>query len=179
MAYKQQQQFDDDKQQEKVVQIRRICKVVKGGKKLGFRAVVVVGDGVGTVGVGVGKANEVSSAIRKSVEDAKKHQIKVPMVGKTIPHNTEGEWGASKVILRPAPTGTGVIAGGAVRTVLELAGIADVVAKSIGASNAINTARATVEGLRMLKTLQQEEEIRGKKLDIKYVQPALPAGGEG
>jgi small subunit ribosomal protein S5 len=172
MAYKQQQQFDDDKQQEKVVQIRRICKVVKGGKKLGFRAVVVVGDGLGTVGVGVGKANEVSSAIRKSVEDAKKHQIKVPMVGKTIPHNTEGEWGASKVILRPAPTGTGVIAGGAVRTVLELAGIADVVAKSIGASNAINTARATVEGLRTLKTLQQEEEIRGKKLDIKFVQEA-------
>jgi len=178
MGYKQQQQFDDDKQQEKVVQIRRICKVVKGGKKLGFRAVVVVGDGVGTVGVGVGKANEVSSAIRKSVEDAKKHQIKVPMVGKTIPHNTEGEWGASKVILRPAPTGTGVIAGGAVRTVLELAGIADVVAKSIGASNAINTARATVEGLRTLKTLQQEEDLRGKKLDIKYVQPASPAGGE-
>jgi len=179
MGYKQQQKFDDDKQQEKVVQIRRICKVVKGGKKLGFRAVVVVGDGDGTVGVGVGKANEVSSAIRKSVEDAKKHQIKVPMVGKTIPHNTEGEWGASKVILRPAPTGTGVIAGGAVRTVLELAGIADVVAKSIGASNAINTARATIEGLRTLKTLQQEEEIRGKKLDVKYVQPALPAGGEG
>jgi len=178
MGYKG-QQFDDEKQQEKVVQIRRICKVVKGGKKLGFRAVVVVGDGGGTVGVGVGKANEVSSAIRKSVEDAKKHQIKVPMVGKTIPHNTEGEWGASKVILRPAPTGTGVIAGGAVRTVLELAGIADVVAKSIGASNAINTARATIEGLRTLKTLQQEEEIRGKKLDVKYVQPALPAGGEG
>jgi len=179
MGYKQQQKFDDDKQQEKVVQIRRICKVVKGGKKLGFRAVVVVGDGGGTVGVGVGKANEVSSAIRKSVEDAKKHQIKVPMVGKTIPHNTEGEWGASKVIIRPAPTGTGVIAGGAVRTVLELAGIADVVAKSIGASNAINTARATIEGLRVLKTLQQEEEIRGKKLDVKYVQPALPAGREG
>ena len=178
MGYKQ-QQFSDDKQQEKVVQIRRVCKVVKGGKKFGFRAVVVVGDACGTVGVGVGKSNEVSSAIRKSVEDAKKHQIKVPMIGKTIPHDTEGEWGASKVIIRPAPTGTGVIAGGAVRTVLELAGIADVVAKSIGASNAINTARATVEGLRMLQTLQQEEEIRGKKLDIKYVQPALPAGGEG
>ena len=177
MGYKQ-QQFSDDKQQEKVVQIRRVCKVVKGGKKFGFRAVVVVGDACGTVGVGVGKSNEVSSAIRKSVEDAKKHQIKVPMIGKTIPHDTEGEWGASKVIIRPAPTGTGVIAGGAVRTVLELAGIADVVAKSIGASNAINTARATVEGLRMLKTLQQEEDLRGKKLDIKYVQPASPAGGE-
>ena len=117
-AREQRHQQDDDKQQEKVVQIRRICKVVKGGKKLGFRAVVVVGDGLGTVGVGVGKANEVSAAIRKSVDDAKKHQIKVPMVGKTIPHDTEGRWGASKVVLRPAPTGTGVIAGGAVRTVL-------------------------------------------------------------
>jgi len=174
-----QRQFEEEKQQEKVVQIRRVCKVVKGGKKMGFRAVVVVGDGGGIVGVGVGKANEVSSAIRKSVEDAKKHQIKVPMVGKTIPHETEGEWGASKVVLRPAPTGTGVIAGGAVRTVLELAGIADVVAKSIGASNSVNTARATIEGLRVLKTLEAAEEFRGKKLDVKFVQPALPAGGEG
>ena len=171
MEYRKRQN-EEDKQKEKVVQIRHICKVVKGGKKLGFRAVVVVGDADGTVGVGVGKANEVSSAIRKSVEDAKKHQIKVPMVGKTIPHNTEGEWGASKVIIRPAPTGTGVIAGGAVRTVLELAGIADVVAKSIGASNAINTARATIEGLRALKTLAQAEEARGKKLEINFVQEA-------
>lgn len=171
--------FEEDQQQEKVVQIRRICKVVKGGKKLSFRAVVVVGDREGTVGVGVGKANEVSSAIRKSVEDAKKHQIKVPMVGKTLPHYTEGAWDASKVIIRPAPTGTGVIAGGAVRTVLELAGIADVVAKSIGASNSINSARATIEGLRALKTLEAEEEIRGKKLDVKFVQPAAAAGGEG
>jgi len=170
MAYNRERQNEDDKQQEKVVQIRRICKVVKGGKKLGFRAVVVVGDSDGTVGVGVGKANEVSSAIRKSVEDAKKHQIKVPMVGKTIPHDTEGEWGASKVIMRPAPTGTGVIAGGAVRTVLELAGIADVVAKSIGASNSINSARATIEGLKILKTLAHEEEARGKKLEINFVQ---------
>ncbi len=170
-------QQEEDKQQEKVVQIRRICKVVKGGKKLGFRAVVVVGDGLGIVGVGVGKANEVSSAIRKSVDDAKKHQIKVPMVGKTIPHDTEGTWGASKVVLRPAPTGTGVIAGGAVRTVLELAGIEDVVAKSIGASNAINTARATIEGLMTLKTLAEEEEFRGKKLDVKFVQSASPAEG--
>jgi len=159
-------------QKEKVVQIRRICKVVKGGKKLGFRAVVVVGDGKGLVGVGVGKANEVSSAIRKSVEDAKKHQITVPMIGKTIPHETDGRSGASKVILRPAPTGTGVIAGGAVRTVLELAGIADIVAKSIGASNSINSARATIEGLRSLKTLEGESELRGKKLEVRYVQTA-------
>lgn len=165
-----QHNFDEMQQKEKVVQIRRICKVVKGGKKLGFRAVVIVGDEKGMVGVGVGKANEVSSAIRKSVEDAKKHQIKVSMIGKTIPHDTEGGWGASKVILRPAPSGTGVIAGGAVRTVLELAGIADVVAKSIGASNSINSARATVEGLKLLKRYDEEVELRGKKLDVKYVQ---------
>lgn len=162
--------YQESDQKEKVVQIRRICKVVKGGKKLGFRAVVVVGDGKGLVGVGVGKANEVSSAIRKSVEDAKKHQIKVPTIGKTIPHETEGRSGASKVILRPAPSGTGVIAGGAVRTVLELAGIADIVAKSIGASNSINSARATIEGLRSLKTLDEESELRGKKLEVRYVQ---------
>ncbi len=166
------QRFDEDRQQEKVVQIRRICKVVKGGKKMSFRAVVVVGDGAGLVGVGVGKANEVSAAIRKSVDDAKKHQIKVPMVGKTIPHETEGRSGASNVIMRPAPTGTGVIAGGAVRTVLELAGIADIVAKSIGASNAINTARATIEGLMSLKVLEKEEQIRGKKLNIRFTQQA-------
>lgn len=166
------QELEEKEQKEKVVQIRRVCKVVKGGKKLGFRAVVIVGDENGVVGVGVGKANEVSSAIRKSVDDAKKHQIKVPIIGKTIPHETEGIWGASKVILRPAPTGTGVIAGGAARTVLELAGIADVVAKSIGASNAINTARATIEGLKTLKILENEEEIRGKKLEVKYVQSA-------
>jgi small subunit ribosomal protein S5 len=166
------EQFNSDSdQKEKVVQIRRICKVVKGGKKLGFRATVVVGDMKGNVGVGVGKANEVSSAIRKSVEDAKKHQVKVHMVGKTIPHETEGRWGASKVILRPAPSGTGVIAGGAVRTILELAGIADAVAKSIGASNPINTARATLEGLKSLKLVERESEIRGKKLDVKFVQP--------
>ena len=174
----QKRQYDETGQKEKVVQIRRVCKVVKGGKKLGFRAVVVVGDEKGTVGVGVGKANEVSSAIRKSVEDAKKHQVKVPIIGKTIPHDTEGVWGASKVILRPAPTGTGVIAGGAVRTVLELAGIADIVAKLIGASNSINSARATIEGLKELKILENEVELRGKKLDIRYVQPVTMAGGE-
>ena len=165
-----QRNYEEGELKEKVVQIRRICKVVKGGKKLGFRAVVVVGDEKGTVGVGVGKANEVSTAIRKSVDDAKKHQIKVLRIGKTIPHETEGESGASKVILRPAPSGTGVIAGGAVRTVLELSGIADIVAKSIGASNAINTARATIEGLRALKNVDDESLLRGKKLEVRFVQ---------
>ena len=167
--YKQNRSSEEEKLKEKVVQIRRICKVVKGGKKLSFRAVVVVGDGNCMVGVGVGKASEVSSAIRKSVEDAKKHQIKVNMMGTTITHEAEGESGASKVILRPATTGTGVIAGGAVRTVLELAGIKDIVAKSLGASNAINSARATIEGLKSLKTLSEEEEMRGKKIDVKFV----------
>jgi small subunit ribosomal protein S5 len=165
-----QRNYEEGELKEKVVQIRRICKVVKGGKKLGFRAVVVVGDEKGTVGVGVGKANEVSTAIRKSVDDAKKHQIKVSRIGKTIPHETEGKSGASKVILRPAPSGTGVIAGGAVRTVLELSGIADIVAKSIGASNAINTARATIEGLKALKNVDDESALRGKKLEVRFVQ---------
>jgi small subunit ribosomal protein S5 len=170
MDRKRKNSYEDTNQKEKVVQIRRICKVVKGGKKLGFRATVVVGDMLGNVGVGVGKANEVSSAIRKSVEDAKKHQVKVPLIGKTIPHETEGRSGASKVIIRPAPMGTGVIAGGAVRTVLELSGIADAVAKSIGASNPINVARATIEGLRQLRTVESQSELRGKTLDVKYVQ---------
>jgi len=164
-----QQYGEEEKLKEKVVQIRRICKVVKGGKKLSFRAVVIVGDAEGSVGVGVGKASEVSSAIRKSVEDAKKHMVTVPMIGSTIPHDISGESGASRVILRPATMGTGVIAGGAVRTVLELAGIKDIVAKSIGASNAINNARATLICLKNLKNLETEEALRGKKLEVKFI----------
>ena len=164
-----QQYREDESVKEKVVQIRRICKVVKGGKKLSFRSVVVIGDVKGMVGAGVGKASEVSSAIRKAVEDAKKHQIKVPMIGNTIPHDTEGIWGASKVILRPAKPGTGVIAGGAVRTVLELAGIKDVVSKIIGASNPLNTTRATLCALRSLKILDEEQAMRGKSIEVKYV----------
>ncbi len=154
---------------EKVVQIRRVTKVVKGGKKMGFRAVVVVGDALARVGLGIGKAAEVSAAIRKGVESAKKNQIDVCQVEGTLPHDIVGIYGASKVILRPAPPGTGVIAGGAVRTILELGGIKNVVAKSIGSNNAINVARATLDALTLLKDLEEEKGIRGKELKVDYV----------
>lgn len=149
---------------EKVVQIRRVTKVVKGGKKMGFRAVVVVGDMASHVGLGIGKAAEVSAAIRKGVEAAKKNQIEVPIVSGTITHDTVGKYGASQVVLRSAPHGTGVIAGGAVRTILELSGIKNVVAKSIGSANAINVARATLAALTSLKSLEKEKELRGKEI---------------
>lgn len=155
---------------EKVVQIRRVTKVVKGGKKMGFRAVVVVGDMFSQVGLGVGKAAEVSAAIRKGVEAAKKGQVAVPQVGGTIPHDVIGEYGASKVVLRPAPAGTGVIAGGAVRPILELSGLRNIVAKAIGSTNAINVARATLVALQSLKRLEQEKNIRGKDLKIDNVE---------
>ena len=161
---------EEEKQQEKVVQIRRVTKVVKGGKRMGFRALVVVGDQSGKVGVGIAKAAEVSSAIRKSVESAKKNQVEIPMVGRTIPHEIKGKFGASKVVIRPAPVGTGVIAGGAVRIILELAGIKDAVAKSIGSSNAVNAARATIKCLTSVQTLAKAKELRGKEPDVKLVQ---------
>ncbi len=151
---------------EKVVQIRRVTKVVKGGKKMGFRAVVVVGDGLSTVGLGIGKAAEVASAIRKGVEAAKKNQQEITQVGGTLPHDVVGKFGASKVVLRPAPAGTGVIAGGAVRTILELVGMKNVVAKSLGSNNAINVARATLNGLTSLKSREQVLALRGKELKV-------------
>lgn len=154
---------------EKVVQIRRVTKVVKGGKKMGFRAVVVVGDMLSRVGLGIGKAGEVSAAIRKGVESAKRNQVEVHQVEGTLPHDIVGRFSASQVVLRPAPHGTGVIAGGAVRTVLELAGMKNVVAKSIGSNNAINVARATLAGLTSLKNLEKEEKVRGKELKVAYV----------
>ena len=159
----------ESERKEKVVQIRRVTKVVKGGKKMSFRAVVVSGDVQGHVGVGVGKAAEVSAAIRKAAEDSKKREIMVPMVGTTIPHEIIGETGASRILIKPAPPGTGVIAGGAIRIVLELAGIKDVVAKSLGSPNAINTARATVDGLSNLKDLRKEQELRGKEIHVKFI----------
>ncbi|OGC37038.1 30S ribosomal protein S5, partial [candidate division WOR-1 bacterium RIFOXYC2_FULL_37_10] len=145
-------------------------KVVKGGKRMGFRVLAVVGDKKGRVGIGLGRASEVSSAIRKSVEAAKKTLIVVPLIGKTIPHEIMGKLGASSVLLKPAPSGKGVIAGGSVRIVLELAGVHDIVGKSIGASNAINTARATINALSKLKTKASVELLRGKTVDVRYVQ---------
>jgi small subunit ribosomal protein S5 len=154
---------------EKVVQIRRVTKVVKGGKRMGFRAVVVIGDEKARVGIGMGKAGEVSAAIRKGVESAKKKVKFVNLFSGTIPHEVIGRFSASEVILRPAPKGTGVIAGGAVRVMLELAGLKNVVAKSVGSNNAINLAKATLNALLALRLKEEEEKIRGKGLEIKNV----------
>jgi len=147
---------------ESIVNIRRVAKVVKGGRNFRFSVTVVVGNGEGMVGVGLGKAQEIPEAVRKAIEDAKKKLIYVPTVGTTIPHRSLGIFGAGQVLIMPAAPGTGVIAGSAVRMVLELAGIKDVRAKSIGSNNAGNMACATIEGLRNLKTVEQISRLRGK-----------------
>ena len=147
---------------EEIVDIRRVAKTVKGGRNMRFSVTVVVGDGEGHVGVGLGKALEIPEAVRKATEDAKKALIYVPTVGTTIPHQSLGVFGAGRVLLMPAAQGTGVIAGSAVRTVLELAGVKDVRAKSIGSSNTGNMALATIEGLRALKTVEEVSRLRGK-----------------
>ena len=149
---------------EKVVQIRRVTKVVKGGKKLSFRAVVIVGNAKGQVGVGVGKALEVISAIQKSVVDAKKSLITVPLINSTIPHQIIGRAGAAKVLLRPAREGTGIKAGGAARTVLELGGVGDILSKSLGARSPLNVARATLNGLTRLRKFNDVAKLRGMTL---------------
>ena len=150
---------------ESIVNIRRVTKVVKGGKNSRFSVTVVVGDSNGHVGLGLGKSMEIPEAVRKATEDAKKALITVPMVGTTIPHRSLGVFGAGQVLLMPAAEGTGVIAGGAARTVLEFAGIKDIRAKSIGSSNAGNVANATLAGLKALKTVEEVAALRGLSKD--------------
>lgn len=150
--------------EERVVGINRVTKVVKGGRRLRFAALVVVGDRNGRVGFGTGKAQEVPEAIRKAIEAAKKNVITVPMVGTTVPHEVLGVFGGGKILIKPAVEGSGVAAGGAVRAVLELAGVADVTSKSLGSNTAINVVRATVEGLQQLKRAEEVAELRGKSV---------------
>lgn len=150
--------------EETVVQVARVSKVVKGGRRFSFRALVVVGDRAGHVGVGIGKAAEVPDAIKKGVEDAKKHLIEVPLSGTTIPYLVRRTFGASEVLLKPGAPGTGVIAGGAVRAVVEAAGIRDILTKSLGSSNALNTVLAAMEALRDLHSFESEAQRRGRSV---------------
>lgn len=151
--------------EDRVVAINRVTKVVKGGRRLRFAALVVAGDKNGHVGFGTGKAQEVPEAIRKAIEDAKKNLISVPIVGSTIPHEVVGRFCGGNVLLKPAPAGSGVAAGGPVRAVVELAGVSDITSKSLGSNTPINMVRATIEGLKQLKRAEEVAQLRGKSVE--------------
>ncbi len=159
-------QRGDSDLQDRVVEIRRVSKVVKGGRRFNFSALVVVGDGKGRVGVGLGKANTVPAAIQKGQERAKRNMFDVPMRNTTIPHEVLGKFDSSTVLLKPASEGTGVIAGGGVRAVLELAGIKDVLTKALGSTTSVNLVQSTVEGLKRLRTKADIEQLRGVKITL-------------
>ena len=162
--------------EERVVQINRVAKVVKGGRRFSFSAVVVVGDGQGHVGAGLGKAGEVPEAFRKGVEDAKKHLIRIPTIGTTIPHEVHAEYAAARVMLKPASQGTGVIAGGSVRAVMDAAGVRDILTKVHGSTNPVNVVRATLEALGDLKSAEQLSAQRGVPVRVFVAgQPAREA----
>jgi len=179
MARRDRTRGNDDKYIERVVTINRVSKVVKGGRRFTFTALVVVGDGEGTVGVGYGKAKEVPAAIAKGVEIAKKNFFHVPMIRRTIPHVVQGEDAAGVVLLRPASPGTGVIAGGPVRAVLDCAGIHDILSKSLGSSNSINIVHATVDALKQLEQPEAVAARRGLPLEDVAPQSMLRARAEG